>query len=113
MGNVNEYLYRVAARQASEGAAAKYLHTEIPGFNGLIQSNISPTYNASTGVGTPVVKELVGAGTAASAGTRRQRPILDPRQVSEGQGRGLLAFFHAPWPAHDRRLLTKGLRGIY
>lgn len=69
MGNVNTYLYPIAAKQAKEGAVAKYLHTEIPGFNGLIQSNISPTYNVSTGIGTPVVKELVGAGAAAPAGT--------------------------------------------
>jgi subtilase family serine protease len=68
-GNVNGYLYGLAALQASEGKALKYLHTQIPGFNGLIQSNISPTYNASTGVGTPIVKEVVGAGTAAQAGT--------------------------------------------
>ncbi len=69
MGNVNTYLYSIAAKQAKEGAVAKYLHTEIPGFNGLIQSNISPTYNVSTGIGTPVVKALVGAGSAAPAGT--------------------------------------------
>jgi subtilase family serine protease len=69
LGNVNEYLYRIAAKQAKEGTVAKYLHTGIPGFNGLIQSNISPTYNASTGIGTPIVKELVGAGTSKSAGT--------------------------------------------
>jgi subtilase family serine protease len=69
MGNVNEYLYALAAKQAKEGAVAKYLHTQIPGFNGLIQSTISPTYDASTGIGTPIVKALVGAGTAMSAGT--------------------------------------------
>jgi subtilase family serine protease len=69
LGNVNPYLYSIAAKQAKEGAVAKYLHTEIPGFNGLIQSNISPTYNVSTGIGTPVVKELVGVGSAAAAGT--------------------------------------------
>jgi subtilase family serine protease len=69
MGNVNEYLYPIAAMQAKEGKPAKYLHTEIPGFNGLIQSNISPTYNVSTGIGTPVVKELIGAGSATQAGT--------------------------------------------
>ena len=69
MGNANEYLYRIAAKQAQQKAVAKYLHTEIPGYNGIIQSNISPTYNASTGIGTPIVKELVGAGTAKSAGT--------------------------------------------
>ncbi len=69
MGNLNEYLYRVAAKQAKQGAVAKFLHTNIPGFNGVIASNISPTYNISTGVGTPVVKMLVGAGMAKSAGT--------------------------------------------
>lgn len=71
-GNVNGYLYGLAAEQANGGKkGVKYLHTEIPGFNGLIQSNISPTYNASTGIGTPIVKELVGAGTAAQAGFPR------------------------------------------
>jgi subtilase family serine protease len=69
MGNVNSYLYGLAAAQA--GKAPKYLHTGIPGFNGLIQSNVSPTYNVSTGIGTPIVKELVGDGTAVSAGTPR------------------------------------------
>jgi len=69
MGNVNTYLYGLAATQATEGKVAKYLHTEIPGFNGLIQSNISPTYNVSTGIGTPIVKTVVGAGTALPAGT--------------------------------------------
>jgi subtilase family serine protease len=69
MGNVNEYLYRLAAKQAAQGAVAKYVRTEIPGFNGVIQSNVSATYNVSTGIGTPVVKALVGAGSAAPAGT--------------------------------------------
>ena len=69
MGNVNEYLYQIAARQANHGTVGKYLHTEIPGFNGVIPSNISPTYNASTGIGTPIVKELLGVGGAKSAGT--------------------------------------------
>jgi subtilase family serine protease len=68
MGNLNEYLYRLAAKQASEGAVAKFFHTNIPGFNGLIQSNISATYNISTGVGTPIVKNVVGAATAKAAG---------------------------------------------
>lgn len=71
-GNVNGFLYKVAAKQASEGAVAKYLHTGIPGFNGVIQSNVSPTYNVSTGIGTPVVFELVDApGGTAPAGTPR------------------------------------------
>jgi subtilase family serine protease len=67
-GNVNEYLYRLAAKQAAEGQPSQYLHTEIPGFNGVIQSNVSPTFNVSTGIGTPVVTELVGVGSATPAG---------------------------------------------
>jgi len=66
-GNVNEYLYRIAAQQAAEGQP-KYLHTEIPGFNGVISSNRSATYNVSTGIGTPVVTQLLGVGSATPAG---------------------------------------------
>jgi hypothetical protein len=69
MGNVNTYLYRLAAQQAKSGTPAQFLHTEIPGFNGLIQSNVSSTYNVSTGIGTPIVKRLVGVGSALPAGT--------------------------------------------
>ena len=69
MGNVNGYLYQIAANQAKSGKPATYLHTEIPGFNGIIQSNISATYNASTGIGTPIVKSLVGVPAATAAGT--------------------------------------------
>jgi len=68
MGNVNGYLYHLAAIQAKNGSL-HYLHTQIPGFNGLIQSNVSPTYNVSTGIGTPIVKTVVGAGSATAAGT--------------------------------------------
>jgi subtilase family serine protease len=69
MGNVNGYLYQTAANQANSGKAATFFHTQTPGFNGLIQSTISPTYNASTGVGTPIVLKVVGAGSATEAGT--------------------------------------------
>jgi subtilase family serine protease len=69
VGNVNQYLYGLAAQQAKSGTPAEFLHTGIPGFNGVVQSNVSATYNVSTGVGTPIVKRLVGAGSAASAGT--------------------------------------------
>jgi subtilase family serine protease len=69
MGNVNEYLYQLAAKQAKSGKAATYLHTGIPGFNGLIQSNISATYNVSTGIGTPIVQSVVGVPSATPAGT--------------------------------------------
>jgi subtilase family serine protease len=68
MGNVNTYLYRLAAEQAKAPGGLNYFHTEIPGFNGLIQSNISATYNISTGIGTPIVKNLVDQAGALPAG---------------------------------------------
>jgi subtilase family serine protease len=68
MGNVNGYLYQLAAQQAKNKSAAPFLHTGIPGFNGLIESNLSPTYNTSTGIGTPIVKKVMGATLAAPAG---------------------------------------------
>ncbi|MEJ0047199.1 MAG: protease pro-enzyme activation domain-containing protein, partial [Rhodospirillales bacterium] len=71
MGNLNEYLYRKAAQQAKQGAPVKFFHTNIPGYNGVIQTNVNATYSFSTGVGTPVVKALVGAGAAAAAGLPR------------------------------------------
>jgi subtilase family serine protease len=67
-GNINPYLYRLAAKQAKNGRVAQYFHTGIPGYNGVVQSNVSATFNVSTGVGTPVVKALVGLPKAASAG---------------------------------------------
>lgn len=68
MGNVNSYLYHLAAQQASDGKPAQFLHTQIPGYNGVIQSNVSATYSVSTGIGTPIVKNIVGAASAAPAG---------------------------------------------
>ena len=66
MGNLNEYLYREAAKQAKTGE--QIFHTQIPGYNGVIQSVVSPTYDISTGVGTPIIKALVGQPKAKSAG---------------------------------------------
>jgi subtilase family serine protease len=68
MGNLNTYLYKHAATQAKNGGVATYYHTQIPGFNGVIPSVVSPTYSVSTGVGTPIVRNLVGAAKAAPAG---------------------------------------------
>ncbi len=68
MGNLNEYLYKKAATQAASGGKVTFFHTQTPGYNGVIQSVISPTYDISTGVGTPYVRALVGAGSAAPAG---------------------------------------------
>ena len=66
-GNLNPYIYRLAARQANGGL--RVYHTMIPGFNGVVQSNVSPTFNVSTGVGTPIVKAFIGANTTKAAGT--------------------------------------------
>jgi subtilase family serine protease len=66
-GNVNPYLYNIAVQQ-TKAPAGTYLHTQIPGFNGLIQSNVSATYSVSTGIGTPVVTAVVGVPTATPAG---------------------------------------------
>jgi len=68
MGNLNTYLYQKAAEQAKSGKADEYYHTQTPGFNGVAQSDFSPTYDLSTGVGTPIVKNLVGARSAQPAG---------------------------------------------
>jgi hypothetical protein len=66
MGNLNEYLYRLAARQAA--GKGTYLHTGIPGYNGVKQTNISSTYSLSTGVGTPIVNEMIRQARAPLAG---------------------------------------------
>jgi len=60
MGNLNEFIYRAAARQAA-GAPRMLFHTGIPGYNGVQQTLINPAYSYSTGVGTPVVATLLGA----------------------------------------------------
>ncbi len=66
MGNLNKYIYGLARAQAKGGM--RVFHTMIPGYDGVIQSNISPTYNVSTGVGTPIVNAFIGS-TAPVAGT--------------------------------------------
>ena len=65
-GNLNPYIYKLAAKQAAGGT--RVYHTLIPGYNGVIQSNVSATYNISTGVGTPIVKEFLGTPGIAAAG---------------------------------------------
>ena len=67
MGNVNPYIYSLAARQAKGGRRS--YHTEIPGYNGVVQSNVSSTYSVSVGVGTPIVASFLGMPTVAKAGT--------------------------------------------
>ncbi len=59
MGNLNTYIYTLAAQQAA--GKGQYFHTGIPGFNGLKATDLSTTYGLTAGVGTPVVAHFVGA----------------------------------------------------
>ena len=67
MGDMGPYIYRSSALQAAGGL--RVYHTMIPGFNGVIQSNISSTYNVSTGVGTPIVTAFLREPGLPQAGT--------------------------------------------
>jgi subtilase family serine protease len=58
-GNVNNYLYGLAADQAS--GKNKYFHINIPGYNGVQNTNLNTSYSLSVGVGTPVVTNRIGA----------------------------------------------------
>ena len=66
MGNLNPYLYHAAAAQANGGAVS--FHTNIPGYNGLVNTDLNSTYSLSVGVGTPVVTTLIGKASATPAG---------------------------------------------
>lgn len=66
LGNVNNYIYKLAARQQAGGSQA--FHVNIPGYNGVLQTNINPAYSLSTGVGTPIVTSFLGMPKAAAAG---------------------------------------------
>jgi subtilase family serine protease len=67
MGDLNPYLYHLAAVQAGGGATA--FHTNIPGYNGVVPTDLNSTYSLSVGVGTPVVTTLIGRPNATPAGT--------------------------------------------
>ena len=67
MGNLNPYIYDRAMKQAAGGVQS--YHTNIPGYNGILQSNINPSYSLSTGVGTPIVTSFIGQRKIAAAGT--------------------------------------------
>jgi subtilase family serine protease len=58
MGNLNPYLYTLAARQAA--GRGRYFHTAIPGYNGVVNTLLNPTYSLSTGLGTPLVSAYTG-----------------------------------------------------
>ncbi len=68
MGNLNYYIYRLAARQLKHPDAA-YFHVNIPGYNGLVETLLNSGYSLSVGVGTPIVSNFIGATTAPLAGT--------------------------------------------
>ncbi len=67
MGNLNTYLYDLAAKQAA--GKGMYFHTGIPGFNGLVNTNLNPAFGLTAGVGTPIVAAYVGQPRATLSGT--------------------------------------------
>ncbi|HEY1961531.1 MAG TPA: protease pro-enzyme activation domain-containing protein [Rhizomicrobium sp.] len=66
MGNVNNYIYRLAARQTTDGH--RYYHTNIPGYNGIEDTDLNSSYSLSNGVGTPIVKNFIGQHQVERAG---------------------------------------------
>jgi subtilase family serine protease len=67
LGNLNTYLYQLASLQAA--GKGVFFHTNIPGFNGLAQTNLNPAYSLTTGVGTPIVNIYTTAGAVELSGT--------------------------------------------
>jgi len=74
MGNLNIYLYKNAAKEAAAPGvqpwrASTMFHVGIPGYNGVVENTaFGPTYNYTTGLGTPYVYHYVLAPTATPAG---------------------------------------------
>jgi len=66
-GNLNDYLYRLAANEPQA------YHRGIPGNNGVVSNEvpIAGKYNYTTGLGTPIVRLMIGALDAAPAGIPR------------------------------------------
>ncbi|UKE72961.1 S53 family peptidase [Xanthomonas graminis] len=66
-GNLNNYLYRLAASDPQA------FHRAIPGNNGVVGNDVplNGKYNYTTGLGTPIVRLLIGALDAAPAGIPR------------------------------------------
>jgi subtilase family serine protease len=67
LGNLNPYIYKRAMKQEAGGLQS--YHTNIPGYNGLVLTNLNPAYSLSTGVGTPIVTSFIGQPKVAAAGT--------------------------------------------
>jgi subtilase family serine protease len=57
-GNLNPYIYNLAVQQAAGGA--RVYHTNIPGYNGIENTDLNSEYSLSTGVGTPYVTDFIG-----------------------------------------------------
>ncbi len=73
VGNLNNYIYAASALQdfASSfgGDLTTIFHRSIPGYNGIVSnSSFGPSFNYTTGVGTPIVYRYVGAPYAQPAG---------------------------------------------
>ncbi|MBD7923713.1 S53 family peptidase [Xanthomonas bonasiae] len=66
-GNLNDYLYRLAANYPQA------FHRDIPGNNGVVDNDVplKGKYNYTAGLGTPIVRALIGALDAAPAGAPR------------------------------------------
>ncbi|HAT32914.1 MAG TPA: peptidase S53 [Janthinobacterium sp.] len=65
LGNVNPMLYQKALAQAHH-VGLPVFHTNIQGFNGYEYT--APVYNQVVGLGTPYIRQLIGAAGAAPAG---------------------------------------------
>ncbi|HEX2591866.1 MAG TPA: protease pro-enzyme activation domain-containing protein [Rhizomicrobium sp.] len=66
-GDLKPYIYGLAAQQAN-GVVSDIYHTNIPGFNGVQDTNLNPAYSLSTGVGTPRVVNFLGLPDMEKAG---------------------------------------------
>jgi subtilase family serine protease len=67
MGNLNPYIYQLAHRQAA-GTGRQVYNVNIPGFNGVTNTDLNSTYSLSVGVGTPLASSFVGKPSVAKAG---------------------------------------------
>jgi hypothetical protein len=77
LGNVNGYIYQVAAADAAlpPNFPALYFHQGIPGFNGIVNTVGSGRgYSPIVGVGTPYAENFLGLPNGELAG--------DPQTIS-------------------------------
>jgi len=72
MGNLNPYLYTLAARQAA--GHGRYFHTGIPGYNGVVNTLLNPVFSLSVGLGTPLVSAYAGLPANVPLTTSPQTP---------------------------------------